>query len=372
MSENKLSRRQALGSVGAIVAGTVAGSAIGGEAPAAQQRQRAPWDPPLAPRLTPREELVNILEFEEEAKKTLPPATFALIAGGDRALFERITLRPRMNIPTTEMDLSVTLFGEEHFTPIIVAPIADQKRFHPDAELATARGAAAGKALMIVSSRSSVPLAEIAAVTKPSFWYQVYASDSAARTQVQDAVKAGAKAIVITVGASHSTSGSRSATPSSINWSAVDAIKQGVSVPVIVKGITTPAEAATALQHNVQGIVASNFGGLLANKDALILALPNIVDAVAGKVPVLTDGSFRRGTDTFKALAFGAQGVLLGRPVMWGLAAYGDAGVQGVIEMAQTELARYMGMCGKVNLKALDRTAVKVHGPIPTKATSDN
>ena len=110
----------------------------------------------------------------------------------------------------------------------------------------------------------------------------------------------------------------------------MDAIKQGVTVPVIVKGITTPAEATAALQHNVQGIIASNFGGLLANKDAMILALPNIVDAVGGKVPVLTDGSFRRGTDILKALAFGAKGVLLGRPVMWGLAAYGDAGVQNV------------------------------------------
>ena len=96
--------------------------------------------PPLQVRVAPRDELVNILEFEEEAKKKLQPATFALVAGGDRALFDRITLRPRMNIPTTDMDLTVNLFGEEHFTPIIVAPIADQKRFHPDAELATAKG----------------------------------------------------------------------------------------------------------------------------------------------------------------------------------------------------------------------------------------
>jgi isopentenyl diphosphate isomerase/L-lactate dehydrogenase-like FMN-dependent dehydrogenase len=369
---NKLSRRRALGSVGAIVAGTVAGSRLASGQTPSGQRDRAPWEPPLPVRLTPREELVNILEFEEEAKKKLQPATFALVAGGDRALFDRITLRPRMNIPTTDMDLTVNLFGEDHFTPIIVAPVADQKRFHPDAELATAKGAAAGKALMIVSSRSSVALADIVAVAKPSFWFQVYASDSAAKAQVQDAVKAGAKAIVITVGASHAANGPRPATAASINWSAVDAIKQGVTIPVIVKGIATPAEAMTALQHNVQGIVASNFGGLLANKDAMILALPNIVDAVGGKVPVLTDGSFRRGTDILKALAFGAKGVLLGRPVMWGLAAYGEAGVQNVIEMAQTELARYMGMCGKVNLKALDRTVVKVHGPIPTKAATNN
>ena len=372
MSDHKLSRRRALGSVGAIVAGSVAGANIAsGQAPAAP-RERAPWEPPVPVRVAPREELVNILEFEEEAKKTLQPATFALVAGGDRALFDRITLRPRMNIPTTDMDLTVNLFGDDHFTPILVAPIADQKRFHPEAELATAKGAAAGKALMIISSRSSVPLADIAAVAKPSFWYQVYASDNGAKSQVQDAIKAGAKAIVITVGASHAANGARPATASSINWSAVDAIRQGVSVPVLVKGITTPADAIAALQHHAQGIIASNFGGLLANKDAMILALPNIVDAVGGKVPVLTDGSFRRGTDILKALAFGAQGVLLGRPVMWGLAAYGDAGVQNVIEMAQTELARYMGMCGKPNLKALDRTAVKIHGPLPTKAATDN
>ena len=373
MANNKVTRRRALGSVGAVVAGTVAGSVVGrGQAPAAQRRERAPWEPPLAVRLAPRDELVNVLEFEEEARKKLPPATFALIAGGDRALFDRITLRPRMLVPTTDMDLTVNLFGEDHFSPILVAPIADQKRFHAEGELATAKGAAAAKALLIVSSRSSVPLADIAQAAKPSFWFQVYASDSGARTQAQEAVKLGAKAVVVTVGASHASNGNRPATPSSINWSAVDAIRSGLSVPVIVKGIATPAEATAALQHNVQGIVASNFGGLLASKDAMILALPNIIDAVAGKVPVLTDGAYRRGTDIFKALALGAQAVLLGRPVMWGLAAYGDAGVQSVIEMAQTDFGRYMAMCGKPNLKALDRTAVKIHGPIPAKATTNN
>ena len=354
------------------MAGTVGGSKIAnGQSPAAP-RDRVLGKSPLQVRSAPREELVNILEFEDEAKKKLHPATFALVAGGERALFDRITLRPRMNIPTTDMDLTVSLFGEDHFTPIIVAPIAEQKRFHADAELATAKGAAAGKALMIVSSRSSVPLADIAAVAKPSFWYQVYASDIAAKSQAQEAIKAGAKAIVITVGASHAANGVRPVTAASINWSAVDAIQQGLSVPVIAKGITTPAEATAALEHNVQGLIASNFGGLIANNNAMILALPNIVDAVGGKVPVLTDGSFRRGTDILKALALGAKGVLLGRPVMWGLAAYGDAGVQSIIEMAQTELARYMGMCGKPNLKALDRTAVKIHGPIPTKAPRNN
>jgi 4-hydroxymandelate oxidase len=265
------------------------------------------------------------------------------------------------------MDLSQALFGETHFVPILVGPVSDQKRFHPDAEVATAKGATAARAVMIVSSRSSVPLDQIAPQAK-GFWYQVYASDAAARTQIVDGVKAGAKAIVITVGAVPAA-GSKPPTAAAINWAAVDGLKRGVSVPVIVKGLRTAADATAALQRDVQGIIASNFGGLLASPDAPILELPKIVDAVAGKAAVLVDGSIRRGTDVLKALAFGAQGVVVARPVMWGLAAYGDAGVRGVIEMLQTELARYMGMCGKSTIGMLDRTVVKVHGPMPAKTS---
>ena len=366
MSDNPLSRRQALGSVGAIVAGTIAGSKLASGQTPAPAASRAAADVPKA-RVAPRDELVNVLEYEDEAKKALAAGTFALIAGGDRAMFDRITLRPRMLVPTLDMDLSQTILGDTHFVPIIVGPVSDQKRFHAEGEVATAKGAAAAKAFMIVSSRSSMPLDQIAAANK-NFWYQVYASDAAAKTQIADGVKAGAKAIVITVGASPAAT-AKSATPVAVNWAAVDSLKQGVAVPVVVKGITTPADATAALQHGAQGIIVSNYGGLLTTKDAPILDLAKIVDAVAGKAPVLVDGSFRRGTDVLKALAFGAQGVIVARPVMWGLAAYGDAGVQGVVEMLQTELARYMGMCGKSTIKMLDRTVVKVHGPMPAKTS---
>jgi isopentenyl diphosphate isomerase/L-lactate dehydrogenase-like FMN-dependent dehydrogenase len=365
MSDKSLSRRQALGSVGAIFAGTIAGStlAAGQTAPATP---RATANVPRV-RVVPREELVNVLEYEEEARKVLAPSTFALVAGGDRAMFERITLRPRMLVSTVDMDLSQTILGDTHFVPIIVGPVSDQKRFHPEGEVATAKGAAAAKAFMIVSSHSSVALDQIAAANK-NFWYQVYASDAAAKTQIADAVKAGAKAIVITVGASPAAT-AKSAAPVAVNWAAVDSLKQGLTVPVIVKGITTPADATAALSHGAQGLIVSNYGGLLTTKDAPILDLASIVDAVAGKAPVLVDGSFRRGTDVLKALAFGAQGVIVARPVMWGLAAYGDTGVQGVVEMLQTELARYMGMCCKSTIKKLDRTVVKVHGPMPAKTS---
>lgn len=372
MREHNLTRRQALGAAEAVVAGSVAGSNL-----AQGQMAPAPGVRPTEPgpvRLAPRAELVNTTEYEEQAKLKLAPALYSLVAGGDRAAFDRITLRPRLLVPTLDMDLSVTLFGDKLFAPIIVGPIANQRRFHPDGELATVQGASAAKALTIVSGHSSVPPQELAARAKTLLWYQVFASDAAARTQMQDAVNAGCKAICITVGAVPAPDGGRAgvATPAKTDWAAIDALKRGVSVPVMVKGISTPDAAKLALQHGVQGIIVSNYGGHVGpSPDALILALPHIVDAVEGKVPVLVDGSFRRGTDILKALAFGARSVLVGRPAMWGLAAYGADGVQGVVEMLQTELARYMGMCGKSRLEMLDRTMLRVHDvlPLETRAT---
>ena len=346
-----LTRRQALGTAGRMLAGSAAGSTLAHGQTAASVR------------LAPRADLVNTLEYEEQAKLKLPPALYSLVAGGSRAAFDRITLRPRLLVPTLDMDLGVTLFGDKLFAPIIVGPIGDQKRFHADGELATVKGASAAKAVMVVSSHASVPLPELAAQARTPLWYQVFARDAAARTQIQDAVNAGCKAICITMGAA--ATGRQTAKP---DWPVFDALKGGVSVPVLVKGIATPAAAKVAVQHGVHGIVVSYDGGVVGpGSEALILTLPHIVDAVDGKVPVFVDGSFRRGTDILKALAFGAQGVLVGRPVMWGLAAYGADGVQGVVELLQTELARYMGMCGKSRLEMLDRTILKVHGVLPVK-----
>jgi 4-hydroxymandelate oxidase len=317
----------------------------------------------------PRVELVNTLEYEEQAKRRLAPAVFAHIAGGERASFDRITLRPRVLVPTVDMDLGVTLFGDRLFAPVVVGPIAEQRRFHAEGELATARGALAARAVMVVSSRSSVPLQDVAAQAGATLWYQAFASDPAARTQIQEAVDAGCRAICVTVGTVPPIAGARGvASAAKVDWTAVAALKRTSSVPVMVKGIATPEAATLALQQGVDGIVVSNYGGLAGSRpEALVLALPKIVDAVAGRAPVLVDGSFRRGTDILKALAFGAQSVLVGRPAMWGLAAYGADGVQGVVEMLQTELARYMAMCGKSNLQMLDRTLLKVHG-VPASA----
>jgi 4-hydroxymandelate oxidase len=132
------------------------------------------------PRLAPRAELVNTLEYEAQAKAALAPAAFARIAGGDRAAFDRITLRPRMLVSVTDMDLGVTLFGDALFAPIRVAPIADQKAAHAGAEAATARGASAARTPLVVNSRTSVPLATLVPLTTSPVWFQVFTGDPAA------------------------------------------------------------------------------------------------------------------------------------------------------------------------------------------------
>lgn len=363
MATHNLTRRRALGAAGAVLVGSrVTPASTVGVQPGAERGGVAP-----------RAELVNALEYEEQAKLKLAPAVYSLIAGGDRGGFDRITLRPRMLVDTLGLDLSVTLFGEQHFAPIVVGPVADQKRFHADAELATVKGASAARAVVMISSRSSVPLQEIAAQAGTSLWYQVFARDGAARRQIQDAVNARCTAICITVGAAPAANGTRrSAIAEKVDWPAVDALKRGLTVPVMIKGITTPEAARVALQRGLDGIVVSNYGGLAgAATDSMVLTLPAIVDAVGGKVPVLVDGSFRRGTDILKALGFGAQGVLVARPAMWGLAAYGADGVQGIVELLQTELARYMAMSGRSQVKMVDRTMLRLHRvpPVRTPAT---
>jgi hypothetical protein len=221
-----------------------------------------------------------------------------------------------------------------------------------------------------VSSSTSVPIEALVAESATPIWYQVHAADPAATRQVATAVEAGGKAICVSTGVTPFAPGTRPK-PARIDWKAIDALTRDSRLPIVIKGITTADAAATALRHNVHALIVSNYGLPGPGREPLLLTLPAIVSAVAGKVPVLVDGSFRRGTDILKALAFGATAVAVGRPVMWGLAAYGADGVQGVIEMLQTELARYMAMCGRSTLSKLDRTVLQLHGvPSARSATT--
>jgi isopentenyl diphosphate isomerase/L-lactate dehydrogenase-like FMN-dependent dehydrogenase len=307
-------------------------------------------------RIAPARELVNTFEFEAMAQRNLSAVAFAEIAGSDRDAIERITFRPRMMVNTTQLDLTTELFGQQMFAPILVGPTSEQKRFHPEGELASVRGATAAKTAMVVSARASCPIKEIAAQQGATLWYQVYPEPDAdaQRRRIDQAVDLGCKALCITIGGA--------------DWSAIDRLRQGLRVPVVLKGIMSPEEARAAIGKGIDGIVVSNYSRqAVTGMAAPIEVLPAIAEAVAGKAPILIDGSFRRGADILKALALGARAVMLGRPPLWALAAYGSSGVQTMLEMLQTELARDMAMCGKPNLKSLDPSVVKIHARGPSR-----
>jgi isopentenyl diphosphate isomerase/L-lactate dehydrogenase-like FMN-dependent dehydrogenase len=299
-----------------------------------------------AGRITPLDELVNAFEFEATAKRKLDSLIWPMVSGASRKPFERITLRPRVMVNTTKLDLTLDLFGPM-LAPILVGPVSQQKRFHPDGELAMAKGAAAARAVMVISDRSSQPIEQIAPLCTAGFWYQIYAEADV--TRAKRAVSLGAKAVCLTLSAG------------GLDWAAVDRIRQAVGAPLLLKGIMSAEESQAAVQKGVQGIVVSNYVDGPSNGLAWPMeVLPGIADAVAGKIPVLIDGGFQRGADMLKALALGARAVLIARPAVWGLAGYGADGVQRITEMLQTELARDMAMCGKPNLKVVDQTTVRV------------
>jgi 4-hydroxymandelate oxidase len=300
-------------------------------------------------RLPPREELINLLEYEEVARGALPPAVFARIEGSDRAAFDRMTFRPRMCIPTLDLDLTIELFGESHFTPIVAGPIADQRQFRTEGELATVRGASAAKAAAVVSSRSSVPIAELTSASKTPLWFAISTDERAtARPQIERALAAGCKLMCITV------------TPGRVDWRAVDEMRKGLDTPIAIKGIATVADAQAAMAQGAQGVVVSTYGAT-SRGPAAVEVLPAIADAIGSRATLLVDGSFRRGSDVLKALILGARGVLVARPLMWALAAYGSAGVQSAIEVLQSDLARQLGALGVSNLQGLTRSHLKIH-----------
>ena len=294
-SAEMTSRRQAAGVIGAVMGTTVAAGMVSATLPAlgAPAQTGTPLrmpDPP--PVLVPRTDLVNVLEYETQARLVLGPAKVAPILGSDRTVTDRITLRPRMNIPTRDLDLTSTLFGDEHFTPIIVGPIADQKRFHPEGEIAMARGASAAKAAMVVSSDASVPLAEIAQAATTPLWLQVYANSPKVKDVLAEASAAKAKAVIVTVNAGASAGGP--AAQGDIDWASVDAVVKGTSLPVIVKGVTRPQDAKEAAARGAKGVVVSNYrGGNAAALTGTLLLIAPVVQAVGDQVPVLVDGSFR-------------------------------------------------------------------------------
>ena len=345
MNRIALTRRRALGSLLAT------GSAL--------HAQSSAGDTPV--RLPPLADVANLFEVLAVARHKLTPDAYAAIAGTDRRALERITFRPRMMVNVTQLDISLELLGEELFAPILVGPMAYQQAYHPEGELAMVRGASAAKTLMIVSSRSSRKLSEIAAQAKTPLWFQVYpdADINVTIASARAAVQAGCSAVCLTVAVPNPD---RQAGNLKMDWATIARLRDGLKGRLLLKGVMHPEEAQQAISRGVDAIVVSNHGGAHTTGFAdPTEMLPAIAEAAGGKIPVLVDGGYRRGTDILKALALGARAVLLGRPPVWGLAAYGAEGVQRVLEMLQTELARNMALCGKPDLKSLDRTLLKIH-----------
>jgi 4-hydroxymandelate oxidase len=346
----RITRRRALTAYGSFVA-----------ASGLARAQQLAGEPPG--RIPPANELVNAEEFRAIAQRKLDSQIFAEIEGGDRTAYERITFRPRLMIDTREINLTAEVLGQTLFTPILVGPVSNLKRYHPEGELAMARGASAAKAVMVVSARSSDPIDRIAEQAKTPLWYQLHLEGDEAETRkrVDRAIAVGCKVICVTAGAEEAAAGA--APPrAGIDWPALTRLCKAAKAPVALKGVMSPGEARKAVLAGAQGLIVSNYAARpIPGVASPIEALPAVADAVAGKAAILMDGGIRRGSDVLKALALGAQAVLLARPAVWGLAAYGAVGVQNVVELIQTEFARDMVMCGKVNLESIDRSVVRIH-----------
>jgi 4-hydroxymandelate oxidase len=352
--------------------------------------------PPRAsfePNLPADPNLVNLHDYERVALERLAPGPLAYFAGGagdertladNRAAFARRRIVPRVMRDVSSVDTGIELFGRRSPSPIWIAPTALQRMAHPDGEVATARAAAARGVTMAVSTSASTDLADIAAVGGPR-WFQVYllADPGARRALVERAVENGYEALLLTVDLARIGRRERDlrvgfripegvdipnvaiaagVTPEEVasvafvdnlTWPDLEWLA-GFGLPVIVKGILHPDDARLAIEHGAAGIGVSNHGGRqLDGAIASVDALPGIADAVAGRVPILLDGGVRRGTDVLMALALGATAVGIGRPVIWGLAVDGEAGVGSVLDFLGREFETAMALSGAASIADL-------------------
>jgi len=334
---------------------------------------------------TPR--ILTVDDYEPLAKQVLPADVFDYYAGGagdewtlaeNRRAFEDWVIRPRMLTGAWPADPSSEILGTPIAFPVLVAPWAYQKRAHPEGELATARAAARAGTVMVVSSTAFEYLEDVAGASDGPKWWQLYVFTDRGMTvdMLHRVHAAGFGAVCLTVdfpdvGLRHRDTrndfqiaiGLRSnelTYAPDLTWDDLDWIREAAPVPLLVKGLLTAEDARIAVEAGVDAIVASNHGGRqLDSVRAPVTVLPEIVEAVDGRIPVLVDGGFRRGTDVFKALALGASAVLVGRPACWGLAAAGEDGVADVLRILRAELENTMVLAGTRSVAEITGTNVE-------------
>ena len=355
-----------------------------------------------------RRQPLNLHDLEAHAETVLPRAIWDFIDAGaqdevtlrrNRAAFEEITLRPRFLVDISQRDLSTTVLGESISFPVMVAPAGGHQYAHPQGELATARAAGAAGTLMALSTSSNYSMEQVADAASGPLWFQLYHRGvDLTKMLVRRAEAAGYRAICLTIdtplpspkerdtrngfvrprgielanfvgeeamlslvsGTDESSEWNMPVCPP-LTWSELDWLRSLTSLPLVLKGVRIAEDARAAVSHGVDGVLVSNHGGRqLDATQATIEVLPEIVDAVDGRAEVYLDSGIRRGSDVLKALALGARAVFIGRPLFWGLAWEGEAGVRLILEILRHELDMVMGYCGRTSVHDLDRSLVNL------------
>jgi 4-hydroxymandelate oxidase len=357
--------------------------------------------------ITRIQDALDVFDFEAVARRALPPAHFGYLATGtdddatlraNRDAFGRYQLRVRRLVNVAAPDMSVKLFGASYDSPIVLAPVSSQRAFHPEGELAVAKAAGAKKHLQILSTLSSTAVEAVNAARGEPVWFQLYPTNDWAVTKavVARAESAACPVLVLTVdtyGGSNRVTQARltrrddrtcqschtitpssarhfitrpmfsgidmtrvvRTTPNDWSWDFVARLRELTRMKIVVKGIVTREDAELARARGVDGIIVSNHGGRAEDSGrGAIECLREVVEGAGGAMPVLVDSGFRRGTDIFKALALGATAICIGRPYLWGLAAFGQPGVEQVLTILRRELELAMRQAGTASRAQID------------------
>ena len=354
-------------------------------------------------------EALDVFDFEPVAQKNLPPAHFGYMVTGiddevtlraNRESFLKFQLRPRRLVDLGTIDITTEILGTTYDSPIVIAPTGSNRAFHPDGEVAVANAAKTGNHLQILSSGATTSIDEAIAARGAPVWFQLYArSWPITEALLRRAERAGSLVAVVTIDGGtptnwetlvrlrrtdkrqcngcHGSSAQDFFTRrpnfdgidlsdrtgldiANLTWDSIKRLRDTVRMKIVLKGILTHEDAILAADNGIDGIIVSNHGGRVVDSGGgTIEVLPEIIKAVGGRMPVLVDSGFRRGTDIIKALAMGAQAVCVGRPYLWGLAAFGQPGVERVLEILRKETRAAMQQVGVPSIKHLTRDFVR-------------